>query len=329
MKYKRGKYYYLRQMVNGKRLHVNLFETDPRKAEQKAERLIRAAREGKPPAPTVAEWWARYEPTYTATKGKDGGQKIDRRAMRYVLEMWGPRPLDTIAPTDCLEWQNKRLAVAAPNTVRTEQAAISAFFKAAVKNKVLGENPWVGIRRPQQTRRTRVLSHEEQRKLLRQLLPHHDTTTQVLLGTGLRMHELIAFRSENVKAEGLHVVGKGRKKRVVPLQQEVRERLADLQAVNHRVFEEALERAAVRAKIPHVTPHDLRRTFATRCAVAGMPALVLARILGHSSIRTTEQYYVHIGESEATAAIERVNLGLGAKAGKILQHRHGPGLHQG
>jgi integrase len=41
--------------------------------------------------------------------------------------------------------------------------------------------------------------------------------------------------------------------------------------------------------------HDLRRTFCTRLAEAGVPLHVLKRYAGHSDISTTERYYLGVG----------------------------------
>jgi integrase len=44
-----------------------------------------------------------------------------------------------------------------------------------------------------------------------------------------------------------------------------------------------------------------RHTFGTRCAESGMDRFSLARLMGHSSPRVTEKYYVHVTESHVAA----------------------------
>ncbi|HPT26295.1 MAG TPA: site-specific integrase [Bryobacteraceae bacterium] len=50
--------------------------------------------------------------------------------------------------------------------------------------------------------------------------------------------------------------------------------------------------------------YDLRHTFATRMAALGCPLPTLARILGHASLRTIQRY-VHIGQADMDAAMEK------------------------
>lgn len=45
--------------------------------------------------------------------------------------------------------------------------------------------------------------------------------------------------------------------------------------------------------------HDLRKTFATRCATNGVPMHELQAHLGHSSITTTAEYYTDVEPSAA------------------------------
>jgi integrase len=46
-----------------------------------------------------------------------------------------------------------------------------------------------------------------------------------------------------------------------------------------------------RAGMPHLRFHDLRHTFVSHCAQAGVPLAKIARWVGHSNTRTTEHYY--------------------------------------
>jgi integrase len=50
--------------------------------------------------------------------------------------------------------------------------------------------------------------------------------------------------------------------------------------------------------------YDLRHTFATRRAGAGCPLPALARILGHTSLRTIQRY-VHPSQVDMDAAMEK------------------------
>src|SRR5207302_11030470 len=40
----------------------------------------------------------------------------------------------------------------------------------------------------------------------------------------------------------------------------------------------------------HYTPHDFRRMFATDAVTGGLPVHIAARILGHTSLTTTQSY---------------------------------------
>jgi integrase len=48
-----------------------------------------------------------------------------------------------------------------------------------------------------------------------------------------------------------------------------------------------------------------RHTFGTRCAESGMDKLSLARLMGHSSPKVAERYYVHVTEPHVTEGFEK------------------------
>lgn len=318
---KRGDHYYLRLRIGGTRYFRSTGFSDLRRAKTRANEIESELREGKGTrtCPTLETWWRKYSETYSAAKGA-GGQKLDKRAIPPALAIWGPkRRLSSISSADCHQWKQERAQRVNSNTLRTEQGVLAAFFRAAVAEGFLSRSPFVGVRRARAIPRQRVLSLEEQARLLPCLLPHHRRAVQVLLGTGLRISELLALRPSHISPSGLQVMGKGKKHRVVPLTAEVRTLLsfatgrADsrLFPLTDRAMLEALQRGCVRAKIPLLTLHDLRRTFGTRCAEK-LPMPRLAKIMGHSSIQTTAQFYVHLDAADARD-LERVNL-LGSGA---------------
>ena len=67
-------------------------------------------------------------------------------------------------------------------------------------------------------------------------------------------------------------------------------------AITYRLAMELLDRLVrpppfrPRRRPPRFTPHDFRRVFATDAAAAGLPVHILAKILGHDTIATTQTY---------------------------------------
>ncbi|MDD6718032.1 MAG: tyrosine-type recombinase/integrase, partial [bacterium] len=51
--------------------------------------------------------------------------------------------------------------------------------------------------------------------------------------------------------------------------------------------------------------HALRHTYATRAIESGVLPKVLQRLLGHSSIKTTMDRYVHVTDDSLTNAIKQ------------------------
>jgi integrase len=62
-----------------------------------------------------------------------------------------------------------------------------------------------------------------------------------------------------------------------------------------------LDRVAALARLADVTPHTLRRTFASAAGDLGFSELTIAALLGHAS-RGVTQRYVHIDEALRMAA---------------------------
>ena len=56
--------------------------------------------------------------------------------------------------------------------------------------------------------------------------------------------------------------------------------------------------------------HSLCHTFATRCIENGMQPKTLQKILGHSTINTTMNLYVHVTDEQLFSEIEKMNVAL-------------------
>ena len=134
----------------------------------------------------------------------------------------------------------------------------------------------------------------------------------VLFGAGLRRGEVVALDLASYDAANgvLRVMGKGRKEREVPLPGGARAALADYLAargeeagplflstrpdgdrrLNGQSVLWILQRAAKRAGVRHVKPHDARRTYCTGLLDFGVETLTVSKLMGHANPRTTMMY---------------------------------------
>jgi integrase len=140
----------------------------------------------------------------------------------------------------------------------------------------------------------------------------------MLIGCGLRRAELLALRLERIQRREEHwviadLVGKGGHVRTVPIPAWVKRHIdawTVAAAVTHgtvfrainkagrvwgdgmspKVLWDVVRAAAARAGIEKLAPHDLRRTCARLCHVAGGELDQIQFLLGHVSIQTTERY---------------------------------------
>jgi site-specific recombinase XerD len=81
-----------------------------------------------------------------------------------------------------------------------------------------------------------------------------------------------------------------------------------------RMIGQAIQQAASLGQVPaEATPHSLRHTFATRYLLRHPGDLVgLARLLGHTSIQTT-QIYVQPTEAEMARRVSQIDLNAYAR----------------
>lgn len=151
---------------------------------------------------------------------------------------------------------------------------------------------------PQVTRLIEAGSGYEERALL-----------AVLAGCGLRRAEASALTWDRLtrhdQAWHARVIGKGNKERRVrvphwaALRVDAWRRQQDAYTLDpaSRVFRwtpdaihDRVTRAALRAGLGHVAPHDLRRTYYALARASGLDIRTIQRTMGHADIQTTARY---------------------------------------
>lgn len=72
-----------------------------------------------------------------------------------------------------------------------------------------------------------------------------------------------------------------------------------------RDWERWFEECIIEAKIPNFRWHDLRHTFASRLAMAGVSLRTLADLLGHKTLAMVMRY-AHLAPAHLRDAVERI-----------------------
>ncbi len=139
---------------------------------------------------------------------------------------------------------------------------------------------------------------------------------------GLRVSEVCGIDTDDIVGDVVHVLGKGRKRRAVPLPPELLDALAEFQPPREgrHLFGRPTEPArrlapyAVEQRVPRlarragilelrVTPHVLRHTFGSLMLAADPTALIPTRdLMGHESVETTNKY-AHTREEARRVAL--------------------------
>lgn len=119
---------------------------------------------------------------------------------------------------------------------------------------------------------------------------------------GLRVSEAVNFDLNSKTHKGLYrIKSKGKKERLVYIPRKVVNELEKNNwkpnNTNRFNFYHFLRKIRKKTNLPantELTPHTLRRAFATYNAENGLPLPLLSKLLGHKSVRTTALYWMNI-----------------------------------
>ena len=149
--------------------------------------------------------------------------------------------------------------------------------------------------------RSRVLSDSELKTLLDKIKDNRfNLFVRFAYYTGARSGEIRSISRENIFSN--HIVAYGKSgKRLIKLNNQAQEILDGIDELWHYTKDfvsHKFKKEARRLGIPDIRFHDLRRTFGYNLIRQGRPIYEVSKLLGHSSVTTTERHYAPLLTTE-------------------------------
>jgi integrase len=185
-------------------------------------------------------------------------------------------------------------------------AVLKASLHWAFDQGLTSENLSARIKlRKERNEREVFLTREQVRALAR--ASEYGEAIIIAAYTGLRAAELLSLTASSIRDQSLHVLGKGKKVRVVPVAKPALQALRAIPfTMTYWQLAKDIQRAREVAGLgPEVTFHVLRHTFASWMINAGTDVLTLAKLMGHSSTQVTARY-AHLYQTTLRDAVKRL-----------------------
>jgi len=229
-----------------------------------------------------------------------------------------------------------------PTTLNSRLKRIKALFNWAVKEQVIEQNPFSDVKKVREDVRINTFTDEEVKEILSYLrrkkrredsfyAVRNYTVFLTLIGSGIRIGELSNLRWEdfNFDTGQMKVFGKARREANVPLASRLLRELALWKTYCENKFNktspyvfvsqanEPLTSNAVKCFFKRLSQamdfpetrcsaHSCRHYYAKTYIQSGGDIVSLARILRHTSIKTTERY-LHFFGNELAEQNEKFN----------------------
>ena len=207
-------------------------------------------------------------------------------------------------------------------TVNKNLSAVKSFYKYLQLRGLIDNNPTRYLRGPKREHTLpSFLTQAQVEEALETistdpedfLAVRNRLIIETIYQTGLRRAEVASLETQQVDLHSmsLRVVGKGRKERIVPFGEALKEQMKDYLTLKERkvgqsryffvtlkcrplsgadVYQVVHKALDVVPGLPRRGAHTLRHSFATEMLNAGAPITSIKELLGHSNLETTTRY---------------------------------------
>ena len=298
---------------------------------------------GEKSSPTMADLCARFEAEYLPRKRPLTQRDYRQQIATDILPAMRRHKVAAVAYGD-VDRLHRDTSKRAPIHANRVVALLSRMFSLAIRWGWRSDNPCRGIDRNQENKRKRYLSAAELERLTTALAGYRDqqaaNIVRLLLLTGCRRGELLAATWDQFDIEtGIWTkpgaTTKQKTDHVIPLSAPARQLLADLHKAGNgskylfsgrlgghrRDIKDAWAAICKDAGIMGLRVHDLRHSYASHLASAGIGLHIIGALLGHTQPATTHRY-AHLLDDPQRAATERAGATLsGQPSAKVVPLR--------
>jgi len=314
-------FWYIRYRVNGKDRWESVGKAGPitkAVAQARLEEIKRQVRLGQldmigAEIPVFNDFANEYL-SYVRDVKKIRSHDRSRQSIDHFSRFFGDKKLSEITTEDIDIYKRKRLKEGVKlGTIARELVVIrNLFYQARKWNKFFGENPVSKSGMPEiNDQKERVLTPEEEARLLSVSPSYLQEIILIGLNTGMRKGEILGLKWEWIDLEESIITlpqtnTKNNKIRRIPINPIVRKILLERKirtGLSEYVFpsetsktghiswlRRSFSTACKRAGIQGLRFHDLRHSCATRLVESGIPLHAVAKLLGHSTVKVTERY---------------------------------------
>ncbi len=237
----------------------------------------------------------------------DATFRMDKLALKMLQDAIGDKPIRAITEADLKRFKTLLQAPPrslSPYSINSYRRHILAALNWAAENEYVNRVPKFKPV-PTGTRLPKFLTPEEIKAVLAKAKKEDSEIHRLAvfaLWTGCRLSECLSAEWQRFDGEGLRVIGKGNRERIIPILAPAREVMGERKDIG-RIFRQfhpntvshrfSLIATSVGCE---KTFHGLRHSAATYMLKNRIPLNVVQKILGHAEIRTTQIYAQVIDE---------------------------------
>ncbi|UCE66004.1 MAG: site-specific integrase [Candidatus Zixiibacteriota bacterium] len=329
--FKDGKWW-LNYRVNGRRYRRSTRTANRKLAETMLKELEVKLFKGEDPDPKVTttatslpDFLRRFKEYYIGRNSGDIHGEISRlNIMQEFFARKNISSINKISPSIVDELFTVVLIDKKPKTKKNYLGLLKTAMNKAVEWNLIEKNPIANVKPPKVVKTFHFFNKKEIEQLLDNANEPLKTAIIILVNTGLRRTELFNLRWKDVDLKNKKIrvwpydnfTPKGKRPRSIPISKSLQNVLVPLSKENpesefvfrpyshvhtiYKQFKDLLEKSGLRGSL-----HDLRHTFASHLAMAGVPIPVISELLGHSDITTT-MIYAHLSPDSHQSAIAKL-----------------------